>query len=254
MNLIKFRNRYDIILSLPFTVFFNFYYLPFRQAIKLPIILYRPKFFGLSGKIRIESGKVRFGMIHLGRWNTIVLQRKGFWYQNEGGTIIFRGDCQIGAGSVLKVGKSAILDIGNDVTNSVALNIDCQYKIVIKGPARFGWNVIIMDSAMHRTKFMDGTFTGKGYKEIEIGKNNWITTQCIIQAGTKTPDYCIAATNSLLNKDYSEEDTHILIAGSPAKVKKKGVWRDFSDCSIIYEAAMGQNNCMNDPQGPEHIR
>ena len=234
MDFIKLKNRWEIIKSFPFTLFFNFYYLPFKQAVRLPILLYSPTLFGLTGCIRIKSERCNFGMIHLGRWNTILLQRKGFWLQNEG-TIIFRGKADIGAGSTIKVGKNALLDIGHNVGNSVGLNIDCRYKIKINGPTRLGWDVIVMDSAMHRTKFLDNTFTSKGYGEIVIGKNNWIATKCIIQAGAKTPDYCILATASLLNKDRSCEETHVIMAGCPAKVVKRGVWRDFTDCDIIYE-------------------
>ena len=221
MDFIKFRNRMDLILSMPITIVFNFYYLPFKQAIKLPILLYRPTLWGLTGKIVIKCDNVRFGIIHLGRWNSVMLQKKGFWLKNSG-TIIFRGNVDLGAGTSIMVANNAILDIGNRVGCAVGLNIDCRYKITINGPTRFGWDVIIMDSAMHLTKYI-------------IGKNNWITTKCIIQAGTKTPDYCIAATGSLLNKDYSNEESYCLMAGSPAKVKKTGIWRDFDDCKIEYE-------------------
>lgn len=234
MDFIKFKNRIDLLLSMPITIVFNFYYLPIKQAIRLPILLYRPTLWGLTGKIVIKSDNVRFGMIHFGRWYSVVLQRKGFWLKNEG-TIIFRGNADFGAGTAIMVANNAILDIGDCVGCAVGLNIDCRYKITINGPTRFGWDVILMDSAMHLTKFTDGRYTGKGYKEIVIGKNNWITTKCIIQAGTRTPDYCIAATGSLLNKDYSNEEQYCLMAGSPAKVKKTGIWRDFNDCKIEYE-------------------
>lgn len=234
MTLIQLKNRIDIILSFPFTIFFNFYYLPFRQAIKIPIILYRPSFYGLGGHVKIVCSNLHFGMIHLGRRNGIVLQRKGFWYQNQGGTIIFRGMCHLGAGTTLFVGENATLDIGDRISNAVALNIDCRYRIKINGPSEFGWDVILMDSAMHTLKNDNGMPAGKGYGEIVIGSNNWITTKCIVLAGSRTPDFCIAATSSLLNKDYSGESPRCLLAGCPAQVKRYGIWRDFDDCRMIY--------------------
>ena len=36
-------------------VYFNFHYLPFRQAIKLPIWLYKPSFGVLNGLLSIDS-------------------------------------------------------------------------------------------------------------------------------------------------------------------------------------------------------
>lgn len=234
MDYRKFLNRFDIILSLPVTVVFNFYYLPVKQAIKLPILLYRPTLWGWSGKVKIKSEKIHFGMIHLGRRDSALFNKKGVCLNNKG-TIVFRGNASFGAGTVMQVGENAILDIGEKIANAIGLQIDCRYKIRILDNTSFGWNVILMDSAMHRTKYRDGGYTGRGYGEIIIGKNNWITTNCIVQAGAKTPDYCICATGALLNKDYSSEESYCLMAGCPAKVKKVGIWRDMSDCGVIYD-------------------
>ena len=58
---------------LPQTIYFNFHYLPFGQAIKLPIILRKPRFVRLKGKVSIENDNVRFGMIVLGKFVNISL-------------------------------------------------------------------------------------------------------------------------------------------------------------------------------------
>lgn len=39
------------------TIYFNFHYLPFKQAIYLPIWLRKPKLLNLKGKISIPGGK-----------------------------------------------------------------------------------------------------------------------------------------------------------------------------------------------------
>lgn len=51
------------------SIFFNFHYLPFRQAIKLPILLYKPKFISLKGRVIISASHVKTGMIILGKLN-----------------------------------------------------------------------------------------------------------------------------------------------------------------------------------------
>ena len=61
------QNRW-ILRSMPYTLYFNFHYLPFKQAIKLPILLYKPKLLKCKGRIRIE-GEVKIGMIQLGKYN-----------------------------------------------------------------------------------------------------------------------------------------------------------------------------------------
>lgn len=49
------------------TLFFNFYHLPFMQAIKFPIWLYKAKLYDcFSGKVVINSKEIRPGMIRLG--------------------------------------------------------------------------------------------------------------------------------------------------------------------------------------------
>ncbi len=48
------------------SIYFNFHYLPIRQAIRLPILLYKPKFKKLKGKIIIDSPKLKYGMVKLG--------------------------------------------------------------------------------------------------------------------------------------------------------------------------------------------
>ena len=38
------------------TIYFNFHYLPFRQAIFLPVYLRKPKLLTLKGKVIIQTG------------------------------------------------------------------------------------------------------------------------------------------------------------------------------------------------------
>ncbi len=45
---------------LPWTVWFNFRYLPLRQAVRLPILLRKPRLLRCGGRIRIE------GPVHTG--------------------------------------------------------------------------------------------------------------------------------------------------------------------------------------------
>lgn len=231
------NRKIALLLSFPLSIFFNFYYLPFRQAIKIPIILYYPRFYALKGKVYITSSTIKFGMIRMGLFNSPILQKKGVSWMNEGGTVIFRGTACFGAGSVIKIGSNqrAVLEFGNNFGNAIAVNIDCNYSIILGNNVRMGWDTIIMDSAMHRLKTSNGNYTGRGYEKVVIGDDNWITTKCIVLSGVKTPNKCVIATNSLLNKDYSNYPEYSLFAGIPAKHIKTGIWRDINDNNIKYE-------------------
>ena len=235
MNIFQLKRRIGMIVSLPCTIYFNFHYLPLKQAIKLPIVLYSPRFWALGGKVIIKSSNVRFGMIRLGLFNASIDNGKGFTWMNEGGTVIFYGNFATGPGSVFKIGKAtALLEFGNGINNTSSLKIDCHYHIKIKDRSRIGWGVIIMDSNLHRLKNSDGSWAGKGYDAIEIGENSWISSQCVVLPGTLFPSYSVCSLGSILNRDYSNSGKG-LYAGRPAKLIKEGIWSDMSDCNIEYE-------------------
>ena len=51
----------NLIKAVPYifqTVYFNFHHLPFKQAIFLPLILYKPQLVSTKGKIIIDGGGV----------------------------------------------------------------------------------------------------------------------------------------------------------------------------------------------------
>lgn len=72
-----------VLRSLLSTIYFNFHYLPFRQAVRLPILLYKPHFLDLKGKI-IISGGVKTGMIELGRYKVSLYPNSGVVIENHG--------------------------------------------------------------------------------------------------------------------------------------------------------------------------
>lgn len=73
------------------SVFFNFHYLPFHEAVKLPILLYKPKLLKLKGTIKIkQEDKIGFGMIRLGFPEVSLYPNTGIVFENYGGTIVFK--------------------------------------------------------------------------------------------------------------------------------------------------------------------
>lgn len=215
------------------SLFFNLYYLPFKQAIKLPIILYKPHYYRLNGKVIIDSA-ISFGMIRLGLPSTSIYPLNGIAWDCCG-TIIFKGRCAIGANSSIVVEEKGVLHFGDNVSSSTSTKIDCENNITIGKDVRLGWNVTIMDSGKHRLKDMEGNFISKGYGEVRIGANNWFGSNCFVMQNATTPDFCISAAGSIINRDLSKLPTHCMIAGSPAKLVKEGIWRDMNDCSITVE-------------------
>lgn len=84
----KLWNLLKIIVWLPWSICFNLRQLPLRQAIKLPVLLYKPELTSLDGEIEIQ-GPVRTGMIRLGFPVVSIYPSGGFRYENRG-KIIFQ--------------------------------------------------------------------------------------------------------------------------------------------------------------------
>jgi len=219
------RTPITFLKDLLLTAYFNFHYLPFHQAIKLPIYFHKPKFVRMKGRVRIE-GKVSRGMIKLGYYLHGGYPDGGFMFENNGGEIVFKGNVTLGANSSFSVGRYGLLEITGPTGGIEGLKIVCYNHIQIQKNCRIGWDVLIMDTSFHPLKNMEGKFTNTGVAPIIIGHHTWISTRCIVFHGAATAPYTVLAANSMLNKAFDE--SHILLAGSPAKIIKKGVYSDMS--------------------------
>lgn len=215
-------------LSLPKTIWFNFHYLPFRQAVNIPIFCYKVRMRKVKGKVAILSDNIKTGMIALGMDNVGIYPNNGLTWENTG-NIIFRGTARFGNNCSICVGRHGTIDLGDNFLTNAATKMVCVNSIKISENARIGWETLLMDTSFHRIKGLDGKLRGKGYGEIILGKNNWLGTKCTVFPGAKTPDYCVIGAGSFVNKDISEWPTHIMVAGNPVQIKVRDVWRDVND-------------------------
>ena len=222
-----------ILRSIHKSIYFNLKYLPFRQAIKLPILLYKPKLIKCKGKIIIESTSIRTGMIKLGFNQVHAYPHSGIIFENNGGVIVFKGNATIGNNSSLCVGPNACLRFGNNFNANAGCKIVCWYKISFDYNVRLGWENMVLDTNFHRLKNKEGGYANKGYGSINIAHDTWVATRCTILGGAQTQPYTVVATNSLLSKKY--DNSYVMLGGSPAKILKEGVYRDLNDDTIIYE-------------------
>ena len=215
------------------TLYFNFKYLPFKIAIKLPILLYKPHFVKCKGKIILESNNIRTGMIKLGFNQAHAYPHSGIIWENNGGTIVFKGKALIGNNSSICIGPNSFCTFGDNFSATTTFKLVCWNKIFFDYNVCFGWDNMVLDTNFHRLKNINGDFIGKGYGKINIAHDTWIATKCVILGGTELQPFTVVATNSLLSKKY--ENSHVLLGGSPALIIKEGVYRDLNDDRIIYE-------------------
>lgn len=220
----KILNNFWILRSIIPTIYFNFHYLPLRQAIKLPIFLYKPKLLNISGAVKIE-GKISTGMIQLGKNCIPLYPNTGIVFENLGGTIIFKGKCGIGNNSAISVGNKGNLIIGSNFNASTTLKLVCWHSIQFEDDVLCGWDCLFMDTDFHQLSYTDSTSKPKAIAPIHIGKNCWFALKCTVMKGTVLADNNVIAASSLLNKDYSDA-SYCLLAGQPAMIKKRNIYRN----------------------------
>ncbi len=204
------------------TIYFNFKLLPFAQAYKLPILLSRKvQLFNTSGSCKIE-GKVTSGMIKIGfgqigmfdrRYSRSVLEIKG--------NLIFKGQAKLGPGSKLNIGENAELTIGDNLMITAESGIACHKNISIGNDCLISWETQIMDTDFHKIYDQNDQQINKD-SSIIIGDNVWIGSRCTITKGSIITSNIVIASNSLINKEYDEENT--LIGGQPARILKKDIY------------------------------
>lgn len=224
----KLWNNRSILRSLFYSIYFNFHYLPYKQAIKLPILLYKPHLRALKGKILIDSNHVRMGMIRLGFRTCGIYPNSGITWENIGGSITFKGVCIIGNDSYLSFGSKASVIFGDDFRNTAGLKLVSARGISFGKGTRLGWGVLVMDTNFHPLYDMKRNVYKKASGPIEIGDYNWFGTQCKIMHSVRTPERCIFGMNTIVTRSC-EMKSYCVMGGSPVKVLTENVMRDYDN-------------------------
>lgn len=210
---------------LPHTIFFNFKYLPFRQAVKLPILLYKPHFVRLKGTIRIDADEVRPGMIQMGPLINTCNPNNGITFDIDG-SIIFKGRAIFANDSYIMIRDGGVLTLGKDLDCNC--KIKCAKSIEIGDETWIAYDSMIMDSDWHAlTDMTTGKLLNKT-SPVKIGKHNFISYKCIVTKGTVTPDNATFMPCSILNKVY-EEGEYPLFGGNPCELLDEGYYMDHSN-------------------------
>lgn len=211
------------------TFYFNFKVFPFQIAKKLPVFIYGKIFLNeLSGNIKI-NGPIRRRMIGIGQRFELAKKEKGISQLTIQGNLIFNGPMHIGKDILLFVAENATCEFGYMSALGSDVKIICSEKIQIGDWSGIAYESQIVDTNSHPMK---NTLADKIYPmsgSIEIGHHNTIANRCSIMQNTKTPNYCVVASNSICNKDYTNLGNKILIGGTPAKIIKENYVRDYEN-------------------------
>lgn len=209
-----------------YTLYFNLRCFSLKQAIHIPVLVYgRPKLFCLSGEMKIE-GPIRFGMIRFNQTKPLAPSNTGLQSEiNNQGLIIFRGKGFIGTGNKIVVAPSRVLELGNDFVISNFCNIACFCGIRIGEHTRIAHRSQILDTNYHFIANFSRGIVPNRERPICIGKYCWICNTSTVAAGSIIPDFTIIASNSLVNRDFSNIPFNSIIGGVPAKFIASGFRR-----------------------------
>lgn len=223
------------------SIIFDFRYLPFNQAKKLPILVYKMKKLSQKGKIVIESDVIKTGMIQLGFPRASTYPNTGITWRNKG-KVVFRGSCTIPNDCFVIVGKQATLTFGDDFNANAGLKLVSNCKITFGNHARLGWGTVIMDTNFHPLYDMEKQKFKKAFSPIEIGDYNWFGLQCFIMHGVRTPERCIFGARSVVTRG-GQYESYCVHGGSPIRVLTRNVMRDYNNDQIkdySYPPQIGQ--------------
>lgn len=211
-------NWIKILLSIPKTIYFNFRFLPIKQAIKLPIcVAYNVNTKLRGGEITITSS-LKLGMIRIGFHNVPICDPNDKTILDIKGKLVFQGTAHIGNGTKIHVAKDAKLVLGDNFAVSASSQINCYRKIVFGKDIQFSWDCLTMDSDTHNIYNEQGVKINES-REIVFGNKIWIGCRTTILKGSVIPSNCVIGACSLVSgKNY---ENNSIIVGNPAKSIKK---------------------------------
>lgn len=203
------------------TIYFNFRYLPFQQAIMFPILIsIKVYLHKMLGKIVFECD-IRTGLVEIG-WGKIGIfdnkYARSVWDVN--GMVIFKGKTDIGYGSKISVGGNGILIFGKNFTIRAHSSIVAYKKIEFGNDCLLSWDILIMDTDFHHIMDKQGTVINEDLP-IFVGNNIWIGCRNLILKGASIPNNCVIGSNSLVNKKL--EGVNCLYAGNPIRCVKSNI-------------------------------
>ncbi|MEO8533826.1 MAG: acyltransferase [Flavobacterium sp.] len=205
------------------TIYFNFKYFPFKEAISFPVLISKNVLFKeLNGTIKFEC-PLKYGLVKIGYGKVGIFDEKFSRAILEiSGEIIFKGSANFGQGSKISVAKEAKIIFGNKFTITAESAIVASEKIEFGNNCLLSWDILIMDSDLH-TIMDEGGKIINDPEEILVEDNVWIGCRALVLKGARIPSGSVIAANTVVNKNL--KSTNSLYAGIPARmIREKISW------------------------------
>lgn len=203
--------------AIPKSILFNFWYLPFSQAIRLPIVVsHRVRILRLSGKLDIpksaKTGKIRFGFGQVQVADSH--HSRMLWSLGESGKITLGERVKIGTGCKLFVDGKLNIKARTNLTGEST--IVCEKEVHIGESCLISWQTIIMDTDFHPIFDTKQDTRLNPNSSVTIGNNTWLGARVTMNKGTSIGSNCVVATSTHIHKPFNQDD--IILGGNPARV------------------------------------
>ena len=199
------------------TIYVNFAFLPYRQAIRFPIFVYgKVKIYAHSGKIVIED-RIRPGMIHLGVNLDKFSVSRGSALINITGILIFKGTVIFSVDYTLNIFGECTIGKYSAFGNGV--KICCWNRIYLGKCCRITLESQVFDTNFHYIRNIETGRVDRRDGVVIIGDFCWIGNRTTLAKGAQLPDFSMVSSNSLVNKNFiSSNVKYPILAGSPTQI------------------------------------
>lgn len=210
------------------TLYFNFKYLPFKQAIRLPIwISRRVRVRSARGRIKLQipdnvdgvfgiCGMIRIGLDGVGVFDN---KRSRSIWQVEG-EVVFKGCCYLGHGCKVSVASTGRLTFGANFCCTAESTFIVYTDVSFGNDCLLSWDILVMDTDFHSIRDFKGTVINSP-APIQVGNHVWIGCRTTILKGGNIADHNVVAAGSLVTKHI--DDSYCVVGKHPLQIIKRGV-------------------------------
>ena len=212
------------------TLRLNFRLLPWRQALRLPIVV--------NGPLRIQLGpQARLELPTEAGRATVVLESRHETYKAGAGKGQFSlfgtwrvgGRVRIGLDSCLYIHAGATFATGKDVFIARDSQIECASQIILGDRVLMG-ETYLCDTAAHPVAH--GEEPQPMMRPVSIASDCYFGYRTMVLRGAQIPPHSVVGSGAVCTRDFclSHPAGHLLLVGVPAQVKATDVT---PDCHIV---------------------
>lgn len=203
------------------TLYYNFKYLSFNEAILLPMIISSNTIIRGKGKIIIDClDSTKQSRIYIGakalKWMDL---KRYSTYLHIDGELYMSSSTFIGLGSKIEIGKNAKLVLGSNFNITGLAKIICYNSIIFGRDALISWDTLFMDTDSHTIINNDGSKSKDG--DICIGDRVWVCSKASILKNSNIANDIVIACNSVTSGSFKTEN--VIIATEKSKVIKENI-------------------------------